>query len=58
MNLPFIDPYSCDHQVDRILSEKARPQGYWTELVVQFRCAVCGATIEESKMIFTPPTVH
>lgn len=58
MSLPFIDPYTCAHKVDRILSEKSTPRGNWTERVVLFRCAVCGATIEQSEMIFTPPTVH
>ena len=58
MNLPFIDPYTCAHLVGRIYSEKLTPSGHWTERVLKFRCSVCGAIIEESEMIYTPPTVH
>lgn len=47
--LPFPDPFSCRHEVERVLSESVEPAGLYSLCrVVRFRCGACGATIEDA----------
>ena len=40
--LPFVDPYTCEHQVGEIRRAKLREIPGAVERTVWFRCAKCG----------------
>lgn len=51
-NPPFMDPYTCEHQVGEIRRAKLREIPGAVERTVWFRCAKCGATVEACDPIF------
>jgi hypothetical protein len=45
--LPFVDPYACEHEPERIVSNTLVPDGDWLRWTVVVRCGISGALIEE-----------
>jgi hypothetical protein len=49
MNLPFVDPYDCSHEVEQLVSDSREPAGDWMRRTIVFRCGICGALVEEQR---------